>query len=154
MLDLLKDIFPVAMVLLVVFGIVFILLLPFLASWKLFKKVGIPGWKSLIPIYNTYLIFEIAGMKGFLSIPVTLYNISYNVIYSFIGFNKLSDTWLIVFSVLFIYTFIVNIFRAIKLSKAFGKGTLFIIGMIFLPEIFEIILGMGKSKYLGDYNKK
>jgi hypothetical protein len=40
------------------------------------------------------------------------------------------------------------------LPSAFNKGIVFIVGMIFLPEIFEIILGMGKSKYNGPYKVK
>lgn len=43
MLNLLKDIFPVTVVLLVIFGILYLIFLPAIAEWKLFKKAGIPG---------------------------------------------------------------------------------------------------------------
>ena len=29
-----------------------------LISWKIFEKFGEPGWKSLIPIYNIYIMFK------------------------------------------------------------------------------------------------
>lgn len=32
-------------------------------EWKLFVKAGKQGWKSIIPFYNTYVLFtEIAGL--------------------------------------------------------------------------------------------
>ena len=27
------------------------------AGWKIFEKAGEKGWKSLIPIYNTYIFY-------------------------------------------------------------------------------------------------
>ena len=30
------------------------------ALWKLFEKAGIAGWKSIIPIYNGWLLFQMA----------------------------------------------------------------------------------------------
>ena len=34
------------------------------AHWKMFAKAGRPGWASLIPIYNTYVILRIAENPG------------------------------------------------------------------------------------------
>ena len=31
------------------------------ALWKVFTKAGKPGWASIIPIYNTIVIIQIAG---------------------------------------------------------------------------------------------
>ena len=152
MLSLLKDIFPYAIVLFIIFIVVYILLLPFIASWKLFKKVGIPGYKSLIPIYNEYLILKIAGMNGLWLIvaysPFIIDSINNNFK------DKLPDYVYIILIVFTILAIIFNIIRSIKLSKAFDRGILFMIGMFFFPTIFEIILGMGRSQYIGNYNKK
>ena len=30
------------------------------AQWVVFQKAGIAGWKSIIPIYNSYCLFKIA----------------------------------------------------------------------------------------------
>lgn len=47
---------------LVTYSIYIIILLAFLiiVNWKLFTKAGEAGWKSLIPIYNTYIRTKIA----------------------------------------------------------------------------------------------
>ena len=29
-----------------------------LGSWKVFEKMGLEGWRGIIPIYNTYLLFK------------------------------------------------------------------------------------------------
>ena len=34
------------------------------ALWKVFRKAGQPGWASIIPIYNTYIMCKIAGRSG------------------------------------------------------------------------------------------
>lgn len=39
-------------------------ILGIICLWRLFKKAGQPGWKSLIPIYNTYVMLRIAGCPG------------------------------------------------------------------------------------------
>ena len=54
---------------------------------------------------------------------------------------------------LYVFLPIVNIVMMImlyiNLAKAFGKGTGFIIGLIFLPNIFTLILAFGSSQYQG-----
>ena len=34
------------------------------AMWKMFVKAGQPGWACIIPIYNTYILLQIAGKPG------------------------------------------------------------------------------------------
>ena len=152
MLNLLKDILPVALWILAIVAIVYLILLPFIASWKLFKKVGIPGWKSLIPVYNQYLIYKISGMPGIFAIPYYAYFILDIIYPDFI--SPVPQYMFITIIVLSAIVFILDIIKGIKLSNYFGKGTLFKIGMILIPEIFEIIVGMGKAKYNGPYKVK
>ena len=151
MLQLLEKILPYAIVLLVVFLFIYLLLLPFIASWKLFKKVGIPGWKSLIPFYNTFLVFKIAGMPGICFLPTSILSLISTIYQKADSMPK----WLIIATlILTIVNVVINIIRGIKLAKVFNKGIVFTIGLILLPEIFEIILGMGKAKYNGPYKVK
>ncbi len=32
--------------------------------WKMFSKAGQPGWASIIPLYNVYIMCKIAGRPG------------------------------------------------------------------------------------------
>lgn len=103
-----------------VFLLVFYALI-IVANWKLFTKAGKPGWASIIPFYNLYVLFEIVGMNG----------------------------WLFLLLCIPIVNIVMMIMLYINLAKAFGKGTGFIIGLIFLPNIFTLILAFGSSQYQG-----
>ncbi len=32
--------------------------------WRVFEKAGQPGWASIIPIYNLYILTKVAGKPG------------------------------------------------------------------------------------------
>lgn len=89
--------------------------------WKMFSKAGEPGWASIIPFYNAYVLFKITWGSGikFLLLLIPIANI------------------------------VVVIMTQIKLAKAFGKSTGFAVGLILLPPIFYVILGFDSSEYLG-----
>ena len=88
-----------------------------IANWKIFTKAGREGWKCLIPIYNSWVLFEIAGLSGPLSLLL------------FIPFVN----------------FIVMCYMYYKLALAFGKDTGFCIGLILLNPIFILILAFSKD---------
>ena len=91
------------------------------AQWRIFTKAGKPGWAALIPVYNTWVLFDILCGNGakmfFLLIPI------FNIYWS--------------------------IKSEIKLAHVFGKSTAFGIGLVFLPAIFTCILGFGGARYEG-----
>lgn len=90
-------------------------------TWKIFTKAGQPGWASLIPFYNFYVMFEIACGNGllFLLMLIPAANL------------------------------VVQIILYVKLSQSFGYSAAFAIGLIFLPFIFLPILAFGNSRYIG-----
>lgn len=50
--------------LLVMFGVLLPLIIVYtIATWKLFEKVGRPGWQALIPFYNMWILVEIADLE-------------------------------------------------------------------------------------------
>lgn len=102
-----------------------IYVLSVIAMWKIFTKAGKPGWASLIPIYNIVVMYQIVELNPLL------------IILLFIPFIN------------GIAAIVLSIIRCIKLSKAFGKGTGFTFGLIFLSPIFLLILGFGNDKYIG-----
>ena len=75
-----------------------------IVMWKIFVKAGKPGWGCIVPIYNIILQLEIAGRPLW---------------WIFLMFIPLVNT-------------VVAIIVIIDFAKAFGKGTGFGIGMLFL----------------------
>lgn len=108
-------------------------ILQIIAMWKVFSKAGEAGWKSLIPIYNSVILFKISGLSPWLLLTYL------TAIIPFVG-------WLVIL--------VINILQANGLAKSFGKSTGFTVGLVLLPSIFYLILGFGKSEYVGTSKKE
>jgi hypothetical protein len=96
-------------------------LLSALPLWFVFKKAGKAPWAALIPIYNWIVLLEVVGR------PI----------------------WWILLLVIPCVNIFVFVIVANDLAKSFGQGIGFTIGLIFLPFIFGLILGLGSYRYLG-----
>lgn len=102
------------MILILVIAVIMIV-----ANWKVFTKAGKPGWASIIPLYNMYVMFEIAGMNG----------------------------WMFLLTFVPIANIIIQIMLYLNLAKKFGKSTGFAIGLILLNPIFLLMLAFGNTEY-------
>ncbi len=91
------------------------------ACWRIFEKAGEKGWKAIIPFYDMYIACKIALGNGW---------------------------FFLLFFVPFV-DFFFGIYFNYKLSKAFGHGIPFTIGLVLIPNLFTLILGFGKSEYHG-----
>ena len=89
--------------------------------WKVFTKAGQPGWGSLIPIYNFYLLIIIAGKPG----------------------------WWVILMFIPLVNAVVSIIVAIAVAEQFGKSVGFGLGLAFLGGIFYPILAFGNATYGG-----
>jgi len=90
--------------------------------WKTFVKAGQPGWASIIPFYNIYILLKIAGRPGW---------------------------WLLLFFIPFV-NIIVSLVVAIDVGKSFGKDALYSIILLWLlSAIGYLILGFGSAEYQG-----
>lgn len=94
--------------------------LAIVAMWKIFSKAGEPGWASIIPIYNTYVLVKIAGYNPvlFLLFLIPLVNVVFGVMV------------------------------LIGLGRAFGKSAGWSVLMLFILNVIGLlILGFGKDQY-------
>jgi hypothetical protein len=110
---------------LVLYLLIFVLMI--VSMWKVFTKAGKPGWAILIPIYNIIVLLEIVGKPWW---------------------------WLLLMMFVPLVNIIWLIWTINLLSKSFGKGVGFTIGIIFLSFIFIPILGLGSATYAGPAGKK
>lgn len=99
-----------------------IVILMIAAQWKVFTKAGQPGWACLIPIYNIYVMTQIARKPAWWLAMILLVPIA-NIVFGIMLLNGI--------------------------SKAFGKSEGFTAGLIFLGIIFWPILGFGSAQYEG-----
>ena len=98
-----------------------IIVVCFVALWKIFEKAGKPGWAAIVPFYNMYVMIKITGRPGwwFLLMFIPLVNI--------------------------VISFIISL----DIARCFGKGFGFGVGLSFLPFIFFPILAFGDAKFSG-----
>lgn len=89
--------------------------------WVIFTKAGQPGWASLIPVYNLYVMLQIVGKPAW---------------------------WLFLFLIPVI-NLIPSILLNFDLARSFRKGPGFALGLIFLPMIFLPILAFSDATYAG-----
>lgn len=87
--------------------------------WLVYAKAGRGGWLIFIPIINIYVLLRIAGKPA----------------------------WHFLLFLIPLFTPFVLIFMWIGLAKAFGKSTLFGLGLIFFNWIFVVVLAFGRSEY-------
>ena len=150
-----------------------VIVLFYVAMWKMFEKAGEPGWASLIPFYNLYVLFKISWGNGWYFLLSVIPAILYEVVY--IGFFTKFITGIVGHSmnnsydgafaasmvssavgmgvILFILwagMLAVNIILCIKLAKVYGQGGGFACGLFFLNIIFYCIIAFSKNiHYVG-----
>ena len=110
--------FKIILVMLILFVIIYIVTV--VSRWKIFKKTGKHGWAALIPIYETIVLIQSAGL------PIwyfALYLIPIANIYA---------------------NFKVNV----ELAHKFGKSTGFGVVAFFFETICHLVLAFGKSQYV------
>lgn len=108
--------------------------------WKQFTKAGEAGWKSLIPIYNSYLAFKLFyKAKMFWALLIVSFVSGLLAAIPVIG-------WLVAIADA-IFSLVVAIKFVASKAKSFGKGTGFAVGLFFLTIIFDYILAFGGSEY-------
>ena len=90
-------------------------------GWRIFEKAGKPGWAIIIPIYNLIVLLEIVGRP----------------------------LWWIVLFLIPVVGAIVTLIVCIDLSKSFGHGALYGLGLWLLSFIFGPILAFGSDTYRG-----
>ncbi|HEX5334392.1 MAG TPA: DUF5684 domain-containing protein [Propionicimonas sp.] len=102
-----------------IFGIV-IGVLMIVALWKIFEKAGEPGWAAIIPFYNTFTLFKIAGL----------------------------NPWLFLLLLIPFVNIVVGIWAALKLGATFGKsGVWSFFLLVVFSLIGWLILGFGSDSY-------
>lgn len=126
-----------------IFGILAVFVLVFVAWCRILAKANRNWWGMFIPFYGSYLTYEVAGVPGFFWTTLICSFVSgvLSAIAPGIGGFLTAAVGIL--------TLVLSIIHCVKLSKAFGHGGGFAVGLIFLGPIFLMILGFGSSQYEG-----
>lgn len=110
-----------------IFFLIFAVIFYFVFAWllgRIFKKAGVESWKAWVPVYNSWVLLELGGQKGF---------------------------WALL-SVIPVVNIVAAIFMFIamyEIGLKLGKSGAFVLLAIFLPIVWLIWLAFDDSKWLG-----
>ena len=100
--------------------IIFLGLVQVVSMWVIFNKAGHPGWAAIVPFYNMWVLAEVGEKSGWMGLAACFSNTI-----PYVGF---------------IISIVFSIIISIGVAKAFNRGVLFGLGLVFLPFIFYPIL--------------
>lgn len=150
-----------------------------IGCWFTFKKMDLPGWKGIIPIYNIYVLFEeLWEIKYFWRgiIYAAVFAVSFIIgeilfaiggIFSYTPYPDYSlattSIVLLIIGIMFFVAALVTLIMSFvvffkiyhKTAKAFGLKTAWVWGMIFVPYIIFPIIGFNrKIVYYGQIHQE
>lgn len=128
----------IMILLLLAFMSIFIIL-ELVGKWQVFRKMGIAPWKCLIPYYSTYVAYRAVWSVQFFWAWLVL-ELASSFLPSPFALELRFLVRLIAFVVLVLST-VCNVLFCYQLSRAFGEGIAFTVGLFLIPWIFYLILG-------------
>lgn len=119
--------------------LLFIGFLPIAGKWKVYGKLGMPGWYSIVPVYADYKLCERVhrgdGSKTF------------SMAYLIVLICSWVFCWVDTVGILLaLVQLVMNIIVLNDLSHAFGKETGYTIGLAIFGFVFWTMLGFGPSE--------
>lgn len=114
-------------------------LLPIAGKWKVYGKLGMPGWYSIVPVYANYRLCERVHRGDESKTFLMAYLIVLICSWVFCWVDTVG--WLLA-----LVQLVMNIIVLNDLSHAFGKETGYTIGLAIAGFIFWTILGFGSSE--------
>ena len=125
------------------------LVLNIVATWRIFNKTGEPGWKSIIPIYNSYVMYGKVWSTVWFWVTLVLNAVVFYTQPQAVAEGASMTALQMVGAVCMIAGMVLYILLNYKIAKAFGKGVGYTLGLLFLQPVFLMMLGFGSAQYQG-----
>ena len=126
-----------------------------ISLWKIYVKMGAPGWKGIVPFYNTWVMIDLLRkprhwfwiiLGCIVGILVSVFSMTFAVI---LDPNDISALLLPLFFLL-LFTVIGVVYEVkvfIALSKSFGYDPLFVIVLFLIPVVFYAMIAFGDHRF-------
>lgn len=118
-------------------------ILGIIALWKAFSRAWEGGWKAIIPIYNTYIMYKLAGMKNWF-----WYRILILVVFAIVS-ACLPDYEDILTYISETICGIISIVATFLFARKYGWGVFASILFVLFNPICILFLGFGNYPYEG-----
>lgn len=125
-------------------------ILTLIAYWRIYTKAGEEGWKAIIPIYGTYVLYQFTwDIKMFW---IMFGSFFCGLILAVMGAVSGISLFVFIGLIAVLVGIVIELFQSHALSRSFGHGVGFTLGLLFLTPIFLLILAFGSSEYQGPQN--
>ena len=130
----------------VIAAVIALYLMQAVAYWGVFGKAGEKKWKCFVPVLNSYTRFKISWSKlaFWICLILALLRFSPYFISEFAPDFAYGDYIAIAAAAILL---IMQFISCIKISRCFGRKFGYAIGLLILPQLFMLILGLGNSEY-------
>lgn len=136
-----------------------LMIVQIVALWKIFEKAGEKGWKSIIPIYNLYILFKMTKTKGFGLYIGTLLVGSILIgagatmgVFTLYGYDNsyavISTVFDIIGIIFLLGAIVLQIKMINRLCLSFGHGTGFIVLAIFVSIVAYPIMAFSSDEFI------
>jgi len=115
--------------------VILIAILLIIAFWKVLVKAGKPGWISIVPFYNLWVLSEIGSQPAWWGLLVIF------------GFEWLDSKERIIFRLFSLICFVIYVQINQGVARNFKKSTFFGVALAIFPFIGYPILGYGQTTY-------
>ena len=119
-----------------------------IGMFKAFEKMGLEGWRAIIPLYNAYFYGEKVWTANYGLCVWVVYVVNILVI------SRIAQTGGFIGGLFGIIGFVATVIFVVGrarfcywISKSFGYEIPFAVGLFFLPFVFHLIVGFGDAKY-------
>ncbi len=132
-----------------------------ISLWKLFVKAGKPGWYSIIPIYNVFVIANLGETNIIWPIinvasPIVSFLMTFGITFGLEVF-KIDANYDVAYAstsllsmCLTVLVYVANFVMMINFAKKYGKDGVFGVGIVLVPFVFLPWLAFDKNtKYNG-----
>ncbi len=162
------SVFMIIFMILLYVPLIAMVVLQYVAGWKILRKMDRPGWWIFVPFAMLFIFYDRCWKRGAFWRMVAYYAIYmvgyfiYLFYFVFSTFAHIGDPYyaqdtmiaaliFLVFMLATLIPFVVNQIRLyLRMATCFGKSKGFGWGLALLSPIFTLILGFGNAQYIGN----
>ncbi len=120
-------------------GIIFVVLgvLEIVGRWRIVKRLGGHGWSQLIPVYCEWEMAKVVGLSKKFVIAITAVSAAMTLCVAGHDYELLHNLGFVAG----IAGFVLSCVMLRQLSRVYGHGCGYVVGLLLLPGVFYLLLG-------------
>lgn len=130
--------------------ILVVLLVCAAADWRVYQKMGFQGWTTLVPVYNTYLLYKATFGNGWLFLIEVLVPVCAGFLSGLLSLVAFPVGYIIGMLLMIagsVTAMVMRVLVYLRLAKYFGQNAGFGVGLLLVTPVFMMILAFSDMMY-------